>query len=322
MKWLVAKIFALESRDDTSAVAVIAAISGFLVGIAYSTWHVVLESAQIIAGIVEHSLELPNYLFLLKAWNLLNQGAAIFLKAGLLEKPICIVISGLLGMVSFLALSLATYAMCKNAFVAVGMPFFIQFTHAAQFGIQYPLVILGIWSSYGAFSFGFNLLVISLISLKKYRAGGFLLGIAPGIHVVTGGFLWIVSLVVLFWDFKNHWELFKKTVKSFLAGVTFSAISFLTHTALFGFIWGQGGGDAEILGAYLRHWDFHRAPVNLLSVNFIIGIYSLAVCLMGVFFFKRNQGVSGDSLFQLQALSIFGILGLLASLISHLPHEL
>ena len=70
---------------------------GFLFGCAGSRWQVAVESAQVVAGLVDYPPGNPFYIYHTKFWTVLHQMGAVLLRAGLSEMTLSRLVSGLLG---------------------------------------------------------------------------------------------------------------------------------------------------------------------------------------------------------------------------------
>ncbi|MBI5428593.1 MAG: hypothetical protein HZA02_10010 [Nitrospinae bacterium] len=308
-------------KKAIALVATVSGLSGFVIGVAYVTWHPFITSGQVLAGLVEYPRDNPYYLYHLKIWTLLHQLGAFFLSLGVSEKTLTVLFSGLLGLISFQALSLSVLALNGNVSLSLGTPFFVFFTEATKFGINYPLELLGYYHSNGTIGRGLALLAIALLSLGKYGVGGFIMGIVPSIHAAWGGFLWLFLLLALVWDFKRFFAPFKKTVPSFLMGCALCGASLAYHRLSQELPPADLQSAAKIVEAYLLNgWDFHRSPVNLLSVNFILGVFSLTIAFFGAVFLKDDVWRDTSQLF-LKVLTVSGVFGAIAALLSHLPAE-
>ena len=66
--------FARLSAEKRFLVVILSsAFFGFLVGVAHSTWQLVAESSQVLAGIAKYPTANPFYIYHLKSWTILNQ---------------------------------------------------------------------------------------------------------------------------------------------------------------------------------------------------------------------------------------------------------
>ena len=97
-------------------VLAISGILGFRIGlIGFPTWHISVETAQVVAGLVRYPPDNPFYIYHTKLWSLVIQLCAALLRAGVSEITLSLALSGLLGMISFQGLALVTYAIGRDA---------------------------------------------------------------------------------------------------------------------------------------------------------------------------------------------------------------
>lgn len=312
----------------TSRITLVLFISGFLgfgVGMfGHATWQVAVEGAQVVAGIVEYPRQNPYYISQTKIWTLLHQIPALLLLSGVAEKTLSFLITGLEGMLSFQALSLCVLTLSQNPVLAIASPFFIHFTRAVQFGVIYPVSLVGQFT-YGIVGLSFILLVIVLLSIGQYKLGGVFLGIAPAIHPSLGILLWLTVLICFIWDFRNLHTPFKKAAKYMLLGCAVSVISLTFHLLMTYDVPKISPEDASrYLYTFLHYWDGHRRPLYFLwSGRYLPGIYMnvavLAICLVYLVLFNRD--VPERSLFLMRAFVVSSILGLGFAVVSTLPLE-
>src|SRR5688572_26096500 len=106
-------------------VLVVSAAAGFVVGaFARPTWTDNVESAQVLAGVVAYPQRTPMYDYHTSVYSLTIQAAAIALRLGVPEWPLCVVSSGLQGALSFSALALLGLAVSGRPALALLMPLF------------------------------------------------------------------------------------------------------------------------------------------------------------------------------------------------------
>ena len=87
---------------------------------AFADWQVAVESAQVVARLVQYPSGNPFYVYHTNLWTVLHQILALLLAAGFSERLLSVAVSGLLGMVSFQAVSLIAYALSRDALIAAG----------------------------------------------------------------------------------------------------------------------------------------------------------------------------------------------------------
>ena len=259
----------LGSGHGAIGVLAISGILGFFIGsVAFPTWQVAVETSQVVAGIVKYPAGNPFYLYHTDLWTVLHQVGALLLKAGVSEILLSKLISGLLGMISFQALSLLVYAFSHDVLLAVGAPFFILVTRAVGHGTVYPIALLGTDHTYGVIGLSTDVLVVALLGAGCYRLGGFLLGAAPALHAALGAWLGLIVALAFVWDFKRLREDFRPGWKYFAAGCAFTAVSLLVHLAVTSEAARiDPGAASRYVSAFVSRWDLHRKPAPLVSVG-------------------------------------------------------
>lgn len=307
-------------RDAVLLIVILSGIFGLFVGLAFSTWQGIVESSQVVAGLVKYPRENSAYLNQVKIWTVLHQLGAVALLLGLTEKTISIVVSGLMGMLSFQALALFVFALSGNILFSILIPFFMQFTQVAAFGINYPIQLVGFSHTAGVMGLSFSVLVIALFSLKRYKAGGLLLGILPAVHPSLGLFLCFVLLGAFLWDFKNLRQHLIVSLKYFMLGCLFTGTSLAIHLL---FTYDVPKISSDIAGKYIniviRYWDVHRKPVNFLSINFYLAVLSPTLSMALLKFGRKN--IPEHFLFPLRVFAISGIVGALACVTTHMSPD-
>ena len=125
-------------------VLAISGVLGFRVGmIGFPTWQIAVESAQVVAGLVQYPPDNPFYIYHTKLWSLVIQVCALLLRAGVSEITLSLALSGLLGMISFQALSMVIYAIGGSASLAIGGAFVVFLSRITDHGVVYPVFLLG-----------------------------------------------------------------------------------------------------------------------------------------------------------------------------------
>lgn len=311
----------LTGKHGVLLVLVLSGFFGLVLGLAYSTWHVVAETAQVVSGIVKYPRDNPFYIYHVKVWTILNQIGALALYYGLTEKTLSIVLSGLMGMFSFQALSLFVFSLCGNIPISIFLPFFMQFTQVMDFGINYPVQIINFPYTYGVVGLSMAVLTIALFNLKCHRAGGLFLGLLPAVHPMMSVFLGLSLLIILFWDYKRMREPFFQSLGCFMAGCAVSGASLAAHMLItYDVPKMDPATEAKYIGVIVRFWDAHRMPVNFLSVNFYLCILS-AITSFAVLRFGRRD-VPENFFLPMRILVITGVIGGFACVMSHVPPEM
>ena len=309
-------------KNKFAAVVFTSGILGFIVGISHSTWQVMAESSQVLSGIVEYPIQSPFYMYHLKSWTILNQIGAFFLYLGGTEKMLSIIISGAMGAIYFVAFSTFVFALCQDSFLAISTPFLMHFLDLdADFGVTYPIQITDSAHSYGVLAQGFAFLVIALFCAKKFKIGGFLLGISLSVHPAIGGFLCATLFFGFLWDYKNLLSSFFTAFKYFCFGVLISGLSLILFFKLSAHI----PVISEAMAVKYRYidalyWSGHRGEIPFLSIGMLIGAISFLFSLILILFFKKD--IPEHSHFPLRILVIAGIIGGMGYMMTRLPPEL
>src|SRR6185503_1163990 len=117
-----------------------------------------------------------------KLWTIVHQLRAPLLWAGVSEIRLSLIISGVLGMLTFQALAIFVYAFSRDVLLAVGAAVLIFISRAAEYGAVYVIYLLGNENTYGIIGLSFCVLAAGLIGSGCYRSGGFLLALTPAVH--------------------------------------------------------------------------------------------------------------------------------------------
>ena len=303
-------------------VLAVSGLVGFIVGMfRVPALQVAVESAQVVAGIVHYPPGNVFYIYHTKVWTLLHQVGALFLLAGVSELTLSRLISGLLGMAAFQALGMVVYALSRNVVLAIASAIVIVLTGVAEGVAVYPVTLMGTSDTYGALGLSLFVLVLALFAAGCHRSAALLLGLVPAVHAGLGAWLWVVTIVILVWDGRPAFEQKRPAGKFFLAGCAISAVSFAIQLV---FITDVPPVDrlevARTLNAFVSFWDYHRAPLQLVSRPMLFNIGAMAVAATGLLAFKRR--VPPDATFFLEAVVVCGVLGLLAVFLSWIPSQL
>jgi hypothetical protein len=294
---------------------------GYRLGaVAFAEWQAAVETAQVVARLVDYPAGNPFYIYHTKLWTVLHQILAVLLRFGVSERSLSVMTSGLLGMVSFQALALFVYALSRDALLSIGAPSLIFFSRIAESGAVYPISLVGTGHTYGILGLGYVALVAGLIGAGWYRAGLFLLGAAPAVHPSLG--LWLVAIVAgcFIWDFRRLGAELWPARLAFAAGCTVTAVSLLVQLAV---IYDVPGVDSSVTGTYLAafsaFWDGHRQPVRLVSSGVLLNVAALAIGVLWLVRFAAD--VPRPALFLLRFITIAAALSLALALVSWIPPD-
>lgn len=303
-------------------VLLISGVSGFLLGaLAFGKWQVAVESGQVLAGLVEYPPNNPFHIYHVKLWTLANQIAALLLHV-MDERTASVLISGVLGMISFQALALFVYALSSSVFTAVAAPFFILLTQVTGHGLAYPIVLMGTEHTYGVLGLGCVVLTLAAFGARSHRLGGFLLGLSPAVHASLGVWLYLIVSICLVWDRANATRWLRNIWKPFLAGFALCIVSFLFQLAAASDVPpADPAVAAHHLSTFVRQWDGHRMPVSLvvrqldpggaqvasLNKGFVLLMGTGILCFAWLRWFKND--LTPATTFLLRALLIGTLLG-------------
>lgn len=307
-----------DKRNQPLWVLTVSGLLGFGLGmIRFPTWQVAVEGAQVVAGIVQYPTDNPFYIYQVKLWTVLHQICALLLRAGISEIMLSRLVSGLLGMVSFQALSVFVWAFSRDGLVATGAPALIFYSRAAEHGV-YPIALMGTDHTYGVMGLSVVVLVVALLGAGCLRLGGFLLGVAPAVHASLGAWLGLIVAVCVLWDFKRLRTEWRPALPYFVAGGAVTALSLLVHLAMSHDL---AGVDASVssryLTAFVAAWDMHRRPVTIASVGTILNVAALLVASIWLKAFAID--LPRPAAFALRAVIVSAVLSLSVMLLSWLP---
>ena len=306
-------------------VALLSGFCGFFVGcVRLATWHHAVETAQVVAGIVNYQPHNSFYVYNMKIWSLFIQVCSVMLYSGLSERFVTYFASGLLAMVGFQALSLFAFAFCRNTFLSVAAPWAIVFcllSGGTEFGLPYLVHIGGCDWSYGSMGLSVICVAIGLQGTGNYRIGGVLLGICPAVHLILGLWAWFLVLTCLLWDLPNEKKQWKKTAPFFLLGCGFSVASLGIHLMMAHEVLGTPSElSAQYVNAFLKYWASHQVPVSTSSLGFWLNLAAVSMSLRWLHSFSHS--VPRTSLFVLRALVLAGSFGLAMAAVTWLPDSL
>ena len=294
----------------------ISGVIGYYVGArGFPEWQVPVETAQVIAGIVRYPSGNPFFIYHLKLWTLLHQVSAALLMAGMSEIRLSTILSGITGMVSFQALAMTTYALSRSTWLSVAAALVIFMGRAAEYGVRYPVFLLGTSHTYGSLGLSWLVLVAALIGCGRYGLGLFLLGMAPALHPSLG--VWLALIAGLSFACQPqatrawvlpHW-------RWFVAGALVSAASLAVHLSTSRRIPPIDAATASrYLSAFTQLWDEHRQPMAFGHAGVVLNIAAILVGVIWLTFFRST--LPSSSMFVLTFVTVSGIVSLACAAIS------
>lgn len=303
-------------------VLAISGLLGFRVGlVGYPTWQIAVETAQVVAGLVQYPPDNPFYIYHTKLWSLMIQACAVMLRAGVSEITLSLAISGLLGMISFQALSMITYAISGSALLAIGGAFVVFVSGIADHGVVYPIFLLGTHHTYGVLGLSLFVLVIGLVGAGFHRTGAFLLGVSPSVHPSVGIWVGIVVAIAFVWDFKRLYAEWQPAAKYFVAGCGVTLLSLLIQLT---FIYHSASADpAEVsrtFATFVSLWDDHRrAAAALANPGVVFNRLALAMGLVWLIGFSRD--LTPSAVLLLRVIVVSSAISMAFVFVSWMPPE-
>ncbi|MSO45423.1 MAG: hypothetical protein EXQ59_01465 [Acidobacteria bacterium] len=303
------------TRGAVALVLAVTGAMGFAVGLfVVPTWQDVIEPAQVLGGLVRYPSDSPLSLYSTRTWTLLQQIPAALLHAGLSERALALLLSGVTGLVSFQALGMTLLAIGRDKTLACVMPFFVFAAGATSGGLAYPVVLVGSTYTSGSIGMSFLLLVCALLGAGAYAGGALLLGLLPAMHATLGAWGLIIVALTLLWSDRPLRRQFWRTRYWFLAGAVISLASLLVHLWLSPSLAALPSDESrKYLIAVMTYWDQHRRPFARLSIQaapFVIGVPFLAISLR-----RFRDRLPQPSLFLVRALLVSAALGLTLSVL-------
>jgi hypothetical protein len=302
-------------------ILVFTGILGFLVGmVRVPALQVAVESSQVVAGIVQYPPGNAFYIYHTKAWTVLHQVGALLLLAGVSELALSRAISGLVGMAAFQALGVVVFALSRNTLLAIASAVVIVMTGVAEGNAVYPVSLMGTSHTYGALGMSLFVLVLGLFGSGCSPSAAFLLGLAPAVHAGLGIWLWVIVGIAALWERRTGFDPPAHALKPFAAGAAISTASYAIQIAFIADVPEVNRDEvARYLNAFVSSWDFHRAPLDLISRPMLFNIGAVAVAGAGLFGLERRLPRSAT--FLLRSVIICGVLGFAAVFLSWIPPQ-
>ena len=309
--------------DDRGAALTLglSGVLGFGIGcVLFPTWHVAVETAQVVGGIVTYPPDNLFYLYHARVWTVLHQILALALRAGLTERALSEFLSGLVGMVSFQALAMTVYAFSRSVTLAIGAAFVIFFSQAADFGAVYPIWLMNTQHTYGVIGLSTLVLALALVGCGWLRSGGFLLGLMPAVHPSLGAWLLAILAVAIVLFRRELISALRSARPWFVAGAAVTAASLAVHMIQ---AWGVPLGETEparpYLLAFIELWDGHRRPVPLDSHGAWLNLGVLAIALLWIVAWSGDLPRAAVSLLRIVVAAV--LVALACALVTWVPAE-
>lgn len=316
------KALSLLTRDRGIVLTLtISGLIGFLMGcFVLPDWQVAVETAQVVAGIVQYPHDNPFYMYHVKLWTILHQFLAVLLKAGISEHTASLLVSGLLGMVSFQAMATIILALSGDVAIALAGALLIFLARPNEFGVVYPVWFMGSEHTYGVLGFSYMLLVVGLLGGGWRRSGALLLGLAPAVHPSLGFWLGIIVGGCCLLDIRHFRENWKPWLKFFFIGGAISTVSLIFQmTVTYDVAKTPLVDTARYFHSFVSFWDMHRAPVDSSHPGVTFNWWLLVYGIVWLIFFTKE--LPSHALFIVRAIVIASTLGLGAMAVSWISPE-
>ena len=296
----------------------ISSLWGFCVGLMHPNWQLAIEGGQVWAKLVTYPHHNPNFMYLNQAWTIIHQLTGIFLLSGLSEKILSMMISGLMGMISCMAISSMVYIFSRSlTFSALFPVFFFLIEKKMALGANYPIMLWDVPHTYGALSLSLVILVLVLIALKKNRLSGLLLGLFPSIHIAWAFSLVLIALFLIAWNFSAFKKRFYDCVPGLLLGGAISIISFVDYQyekiALI-----PSPDQLQYIQAFYQ-WDCHRISISMSHPSLWINCFTI---IFSVFYLNTQKEISESQQFIFVAMIGSAFWGIVAAIMSYFPEYL
>ncbi|MBP7063433.1 hypothetical protein [Ferrovibrio sp.] len=276
-----------------------------------------MEPAQVIAGLVDYPSENLRFQYLMKIPVVQHYVAAWLLQAGLDERAVSMLFSGLLTAVTFQAWALLILAFCRRLDLALLGPLLIYASLAGLRGLNYPIILPPDDYGYGGFTIALTSLVVAYAAMGWLHPAALLAGLLPATHPVVGAWGAGITALVLLMQCPS---LGRKAIPALLwgiAGLALSALIVLLHYRYFSTPPAllDAQHKQEILD-YSRLHDGHRARITL-SLTLLEMLAAILLAAGSALLLWRN--LAGGVRIALLLLLANGLLGAIATSVYHWP---
>jgi hypothetical protein len=290
---------------------------GLVVGVCWPAWHVALEPAQLLAGIVSYPHATPFQLYETRVWNVWHQVLAPFLAAGIAERELSIALSGVVVALAFSAVAGFALAQGAGAALALGSPFLVWLLGFLEQGFGYPILFIGYGHTYGMAGLSWLALTCAVLAAERPRAVGFLVGFGPAVHASLGAWLAVVLGIAALWNRAAVRPHLRSFGGGLALGATLSAASLATH-------WGSFPAPPAIdpavanlyLDAFVDQWDAHRVPAAVDGWIGLMVALSMLVALVRLGYSRAGLGTGAD--LSLRVLVVCGGIGFATSVMQRI----
>ncbi len=305
-------------RDRCAVVLASAGALGFGLGLASAEWQWAVEHAQVLAGLVTYPPDSPVGIAHAKIWSVVPQTGALLLALGVSEITLSKLLSGLVGLVSFQAQAAIVYALSRDATLAVGSTCLVLASGLFDYGVVYPMALLGTGHTYGALGLSWVVLATGLLGMGWYRSGAFLLAASPAVHPGLGVWMAGVALIAALWSRAEARHFVGRAWRALAGGATVTILAYLVHRLLTPDVASIDPAEAaRYLRAFVPFWDDHRRPVDLgaMGVRLATGSAVLALAALTL----CRDALAPPARLLLRMVAVAAVLGLAVSAWSNAP---
>ena len=274
---------------DARVVLAAAGLCGFLAGQASADWQWAVEQSQVLAGLVMYPPSSPVAIAHGKLWSLTSQAGALLLSVGVSEIALSKLLSGLIGLLSFQALAAIVYAFGRDGIVAMGAVFTILISRMTDYGVVYPIWLIGTQHTHGAIGLSISVLTMGLLGMGWSRSAAFLLALVPALHPALGAWLFLIVGLAMLSGSEAAMVRVRAAWRFFAAGAAITLASFLIFRSMRPPYVQIDAATADLyLRAFVPFWDLHRQPISLGALGIKLSIGVAVVAPMWLFWFGRT----------------------------------
>ena len=295
------------TRRAARLVAWTTAIGGALFGFVGAGWQSIIESAQVLAGVVPYRAQDIEYHYLIKIPVLQDHIAALLMWLGADEVLVCRIASGVTTALMFQAWGLFVFGLSRSAPMGVGAPFLVMASLAGLRGLDYAINFPPIDYGYGPLTLIMLGLVAAYLAVGWERAAGFTAGLMPATHPIVG--VWGVGVVcvLLALEFWRTRRISGRFAVWFAVGLALAVIDVGGHVL----IYYRGipvldNTSRDFVFAFSHLHDDHRARFGPSLTLFSIVVSAAATVAYGVFEWRRLDPGQRRALGLLALNALFG----------------
>jgi hypothetical protein len=279
-------------------------------------WQTATESAQVQAGLVVYPADNSFGMYHHKLWTLVVQCAALGLAAGAREDGVNLAMTGAMGALSFVGISLVTWVFSRHTLVSLAAPFFVWAARLYALGTTYTIWIFGSPHTFGITGTAYGIFCLALLGLGYTRGLALALGLSPAVHPSIGAWLWGVTLLTLLFEPRRALARVREHGVFFLMGLGVTLVSFAHHLVLSrGLPTLPTSEKRRYIESFITWWDDHRHPVPIASAGVLSGF--MTACLGGVWLRLAPNTLDPNARMALRAATVAATMALVSSVLSH-----